>query len=358
MILPMLEKQQLISEIDKKVNDILLTEGEEGLLMSLYDLMPDIKKIMDSSSHGELNGYCQKYEGFLKVAKLLEEIAVVPAENSSSLETVLESSGNGPKIVLEDKINNFIGTDRINSKNYHVTAKQINYYKHVCVALRNLYPKFMSELDREVADCCAKKLDILQGNSLLLNTEHEMRLFYDYCIYNYKLDGLNVIQRGVNSFSGNYTGEDLKFFKAAKNGYFAYLEIIKPANASGFVVYDRARNEEHLMLDNGLSILACSASKYAIVTNIIVLDDFIMTTGASTPVPVDTESGLKVQRRFAQYLKLLETGKVTKQDTAQYITDMYKICLHEDITGQVTSPAVPFGNEALAQRVMTSDLIN
>ncbi len=43
------------------------------------------------------------------------------------------------------------------------------------------------------------------------------------------------------------------------------------------------------------------------------------------------------------------------KERVRYITDMYKICLHEDITGQVVSPTVPFGREALEKRVMASN---
>ncbi len=221
--------------------------------------------------------------------------------------------------------------------------------------LRDLYPKFMSELDREAVERSARRLDILQGGSLLLNTEHEMNLFYDYCLYNYNRSGLNVIQRSFNHFVNRYTGEKRKLFEAAKNGYFAYLEIVEPVNETGFVVYDREREQEHLMIDSGLSQVAHSEDQYTIVTHIIRLDDFIITTGASTPIPIHTEAGSKVQCRFEKYLKVVKAGEGTTQEIAQYITDMYKICLHENITGQVVSPTVPFGREALEKRVMASN---
>jgi hypothetical protein len=85
--------------------------------------------------------------------------------------------------------------------------------------------------------------------------------------------------------------------------------------------------------------------------------DFLVTTGASTPVPVHTESGLKVQRRFEAYLRLINNGKGSVKEEKQYITDLYKICLHEDITGKVSSPLVPFGKEELKKRIGLTDTI-
>jgi hypothetical protein len=85
--------------------------------------------------------------------------------------------------------------------------------------------------------------------------------------------------------------------------------------------------------------------------------DFLVTTGASTPVPIHTESGLKVQRRFEAYLRLVNNGKASVKEEKQYITDLYKICLHEDITGKVTSSLVPFGKEELKKRVRLTNTV-
>jgi hypothetical protein len=111
------------------------------------------------------------------------------------------------------------------------------------------------------------------------------------------------------------------------------------------------------MVDNGLNKVAKSLHYYTIVTHVMDFKDFLVTTGASTPVAVHTEPGLKVQRRFEDYLRLVNKGKVSVKEEKQYITDLYKICLHEDITGKVSSPLVPFGKEALAERVRVTNTI-
>ncbi len=85
--------------------------------------------------------------------------------------------------------------------------------------------------------------------------------------------------------------------------------------------------------------------------------DFLVTIGTSTPVPVHTESGLKVQRRFEAYLRLVNNGNVSVKEEKKYITDLYKICLHEDITGKISSLLVPFGKEELEKRIRFTDTI-
>ena len=241
---------------------------------------------------------------------------------------------------------------------YTLTEEQVKRYRNIREMLRDLYPKFVGCLDKETVQRSASRLGILQGNSsLLINTEHETNLFFDYCIYQHKQGDLTGIQRSFKTFAKSYTKEWFEVFEIASQGYFSYLDIIDFVEEDGLVVYDRLRDTLHLMVDNGLNKVAKSLHYYTIVTHVMDFKDFLVTTGASTPVPVHTESGLKVQRRFEEYLRLVNNGKVSVKEEKQYITDLYKICLHEDITGKVSSPLVPFGKEELEKRIWLTNTI-
>ena len=74
-------------------------------------------------------------------------------------------------------------------------------------------------------------------------------------------------------------------------------------------------------------------------------------------VSIHTEEGLKVERRFRSFVNS-ENYDTNSKEYKQYVTDMYKICFHEDITGNVPSPLVPFGAKALKAVVNASDSIN
>jgi hypothetical protein len=84
-------------------------------------------------------------------------------------------------------------------------------------------------------------------------------------------------------------------------------------------------------------------------------NDFIITTGASTPVDINTAEGSKLQQRYDMFAKELASDKVDVKERRQYVTDLYKICLHEDITATVSSAVLPFGKQALKARIPTSD---
>jgi hypothetical protein len=56
---------------------------------------------------------------------------------------------------------------------YTLTEEQVKRYRNIRQILQDLYPKFVSCLDKETVQRSASRLGISQGNSLLINTEHE-----------------------------------------------------------------------------------------------------------------------------------------------------------------------------------------
>jgi hypothetical protein len=94
-----LTTKQLVIHIDNRVNQILASGGDEKLLISLYDIMGDLKNIMDSSSSQELDAYCQQYNGFFHAMKLLENMAAGIAAGSIILD---EDEDDNEKTKSED----------------------------------------------------------------------------------------------------------------------------------------------------------------------------------------------------------------------------------------------------------------
>lgn len=78
-------QKDYILQLDKAAAQILQQGGEEALLMSLAEHMVNvedinIKDILDSASEGELNAYCEKYDGFYQYMHLLERLAAATAD--------------------------------------------------------------------------------------------------------------------------------------------------------------------------------------------------------------------------------------------------------------------------------------
>lgn len=71
------KKEQFIADINTRVNKILSKGGgDEELLMSLPEFMTtDFKSVISSSTDSEIDAYCQKYDGFCRLMKLIEDLA-------------------------------------------------------------------------------------------------------------------------------------------------------------------------------------------------------------------------------------------------------------------------------------------
>ena len=70
------KKHHLAVTIDKHVNKIIADGGgDEQLLASMYDQMSSFKQLIDTCSSEEMDILCQKYDGFYRFAKLLENLA-------------------------------------------------------------------------------------------------------------------------------------------------------------------------------------------------------------------------------------------------------------------------------------------
>ena len=68
--------EDVLENIDNYANNILHKGGtEEDLLLSMNDILGEIKKVVDASTHLELDSYCHKHKGFYRYARLLEKLS-------------------------------------------------------------------------------------------------------------------------------------------------------------------------------------------------------------------------------------------------------------------------------------------
>ena len=71
-----LEQQQVVKLIDDHAAKFPFSKsGDEQLLQTCYDYLPDFKQVIDSTSKPQLDYICQEYEGFYRFAKLMEMLA-------------------------------------------------------------------------------------------------------------------------------------------------------------------------------------------------------------------------------------------------------------------------------------------
>ncbi len=70
------EQLKIASRIDAEVRRLARTGRDDiGILAGMADLMPDFKRLMDSSKPGALDELGRRFAGFYRYAKILEAVA-------------------------------------------------------------------------------------------------------------------------------------------------------------------------------------------------------------------------------------------------------------------------------------------
>jgi hypothetical protein len=73
--------------------------------------------------------------------------------------------------------------------------ENLEEYKRLRVAGRGLSLRIIEKLPKPAVQECAKKLGLLKGKTLVLGSEDELSVLFDYCLYNYRKGGKTAIQR-------------------------------------------------------------------------------------------------------------------------------------------------------------------
>ena len=73
---PTSEHHQLAKAIHDHVTHVVATGGgDEQLLVSMADHMSTFKRLLDTCSTAQMDALCDRYSGFFRFAKLLENLA-------------------------------------------------------------------------------------------------------------------------------------------------------------------------------------------------------------------------------------------------------------------------------------------
>lgn len=294
------------------LNILTLTPEQLKSIMVCQQLCKDIK----DSSHKALKWIAKSKE------RLNDSGCIAPDEN------ITDSQPNRLSAAYQE--------DMISVPNAMLQARQ---------AYSDILQEFQKDLlfvDSAMMHVAGKRLGVVDGYKMFIETEHEMCVFLDYALLEYRKDGKNIVERYYNLNHKLYSGKKLEALLALKNAQFSFLQIIKPIHENGVVVKDLLTGETLLMINSSLYDLAKSSSDYAVLTHYIKAPGFIMIASAATPVSLSSPTGKNMWQIFERLIS--HSHNKVNLTTAQYyqcITDLFKIVIHDGITRKIASPMIP-----------------
>ena len=226
-----------------------------------------------------------------------------------------------------------------------VTSEVMQAYDQARAIFKDIHSEVMYTDPENMISNAGRRLEVMSGKTLHVETEHEMDLLVDYGLFHYRKDGKNIVDRYVDANKKLYSGDKLNALLILKSARFSFLKVIKPVDEYGTVVFDALTNETLILIDRGIHQLAKKHENYAILTHYLVTPGFIMTTGVSTPVNLNTLDGAKMQTMFEKLIAHHQGERKLDQGSYfQCITDLFKTVIHENITKTVASKHLPMNH--------------
>lgn len=358
-----------IAQIDEDEIDLMQEDSfsYEDFSDDLDDVISEVTGVIDEVQHGDFleNPTIEKkaiYQKsiqsikdnitlFLAMKSVVKDAGDLDNELESKIKQALEVSNEA--IALMTNLLNKVAhakteQDRENipfedsDEKYSINEALVKRYESLRSILREVSPQFITSYTREGFDVTGKRLKVSSGNSLFLENSHEMNVFLDLLLFFYRPRGKAVIQEFYDNRKAEFAIKTQTLLKSFTEARFSILEIVKPFGKSGLIVYDPLTQKEHLLIDNGFAHIARLPARYSIVTQYFFEPEaeFIMTTGASIPLP---HTHLATSGILSIFEKLKNGHNLPRSEYLQAVYDIYGTCIHSDITKLVLAEAAPFG---------------
>jgi hypothetical protein len=141
-------------------------------------------------------------------------------------------------------------------------------------------------LTRSVVRKVAGKLGVLDGDDLLLESESELFILMDFCLFAESRKGQTFMDRHLAAQPGADDADERAARHALRNNRFVVFEVRRLLPGTGLVGEDRLRGEELLIVDELLSQTILEGA--ALAGRVVRFPEYWITTGACFPIDDET----------------------------------------------------------------------
>jgi hypothetical protein len=128
----------------------------------------------------------------------------------------------------------------------------------------------------------ARRLGIMRGRTLILNTEDELTLVNDLALYARQGGRKRPLDRYASSQRLSSDSDEARVLDAMLAARFALVCVERRHPVAGMIVSDLARGEEFWLVDEGMEATAPVGMKMA--TRVFAPEDFHITAGVIVPL--------------------------------------------------------------------------
>ena len=209
-------------------------------------------------------------------------------------------------------------------------------FRQITLKLHSTLPEYLS---KRAFNECGKKLGIMRNDTLIFNDEQDMAVLMDYCIYDYRENGVNAVSRYLTDSEIAADSDEYKVLKAMSESFYTLVQVEDVLPGVGVRVNDLLGDKQFLLIDIGFSNTA--ERGVVIATRILRFEDFVMTSGAALPIDGQTLSeifDLAVEHYGSEDGNYIDLDMQEKSDLTATII---RLCLRNDTNSQIFYEDVP-----------------
>ena len=170
---------------------------------------------------------------------------------------------------------------------------------------------------------------------MVFNSEDEASVLMDYCIYDYRWDGHNVIERYVSRTPPKAGSDTNVLLDAMLQARYSLLVVDEIVRGVGVKAHDLFRGDNGFVMDVGMSETAVKG--FVIACRIITPgnSEFSMTTGAGLPAnrSILARVNKEIPRLFG--ITIGEIARAVSQKPAEFSAAVIRIFLEEDASASI-----------------------
>ena len=227
-------------------------------------------------------------------------------------------------------------------------GEQLAFYRRLRAVQRGLHNELMKLLPKNALKECGMVLGIYKNDTLVFSSESETDVWMDYCIYDYRWDGRNVIERYINQTPIEDGSDEQILLNAMLEARYSLFVVDDVVRGRGVRTRDLLRGDSGFIVDVALSETAVKG--FILACRIISPSGggFSMTTGAGLPAdrPIMGRIIQEIPERFGKSGG--EIAQMPPEKAAEFSASIIRIFLEGNASSRIT-----YGENAVAETAKT-----
>jgi len=213
--------------------------------------------------------------------------------------------------------------------------EQLAFYRRLRAVQRGLHNELMKLLPKNALKECGMVLGIYKNDTLVFSSESETDVLMDYCIYDYRWDGRNVIERYINQTPIEDGSDEQILLNAMLEARYSLFVVDDVVRGRGVRTRDLLRGDSGFIMDVAFSETAVKG--FILACRIISPGGgFSMTTGAGLPAdrPIVGRIIQEIPKRFGKGVG--EIAQMSPEKTAEFSASIIRIFLEGNASSRMT----------------------